>query len=675
MKDIRSFDVFDTCLTRRIGVPTAIFYDVAERVYLHLGTTPNRALLEDFVAARIEAERIARERALLEDIGLDAIWKILALSLGWDSGVMLLEYELAAEEDSLVPIIETRAMIQSLRQQGHRIIFVSDMYLPKEFIEKLLLRHGFAQRGDGIYVSGEIGKMKISGNLFKHVLNQENVHASQILHLGDNTHSDYTVPRSLGIRAELFQESQMTDNERCLLKNSHDPQASSKVAGAMRAFRSEHDAGDANITELVSQFIGPFVMGFAVWVLQQAQAQGIRRLYFLSRDCQMVWKVARTLSPMFGGIDCRYLYVSRQALYLPSATEISPEGMPWMRRSFEEPILKNLLAKIELTYEEVASSFAELACDQGELFRLRTDADWKQFWKALNQQPVRERLYSLIKHRKKEAKIYYQSQGLFDDKPWAIVDLGWYLTGQQSLWKMLQQFGWNKKICGYYLALKHGRNHSITAGLSEALIYESSSDFQSIQLEAAIFQYQTLLEHIIGCADHPTVHHYAVDGAKVGPVFTTPIEDSVKNFATKLHSTVLDFVANNISLVAEFKKPAFCSETLSSITCRFFKCPSEKSAKALHELSIATDQNGLDAMPLVQPLGIWRAVLALRPNMDLYATKSIGCYWEAGALALTPKRTVQIARILAPILQKYELIRNAITMRLALRSRLRRMIS
>ncbi len=68
-----------------------------------------------------------------------------------------------------------------------------------------------------------------------------------------------------------------------------------------------------------------FVMGFAAWLLQRAQENGVKRLYFMSRDCQLVGKVAGTARPaVHGGIECRYLYVSRQALFLPSAKRKRP---------------------------------------------------------------------------------------------------------------------------------------------------------------------------------------------------------------------------------------------------------------------------------------------------------------------------------------------------------------
>ena len=195
----------------------------------------------------------------------------------------------------------------------------------------------------------------------------------------------------------------------------------------MRAFRLGCEPSEKlGISKLAAQFIAPFVIGFVTWLLQRAQADGVRRPYFLSRDCQLVWKVAQQLAPHFGGIECRYLYISRQALFLPSANEISPVGMPWMRRSFEEPVLKNLLAKIELSFSDVAKTLGELAGSQKEYYRLCSEEDWNQFWAALNQEPVKTQINQLIERRSEAARQYFESEGVFNPIKWSLVDFGWF---------------------------------------------------------------------------------------------------------------------------------------------------------------------------------------------------------------------------------------------------------
>ena len=201
MITIHSFDVFDTCLIRKVAAPSHVFYEVAKKVFTKLGIPISRPFVEDFVATRIQSEQAARQQSGREDIALHEIWQKLVQSMGWQYDDSLAQLELDTEEELYAPVSSIRKQVQAARQQGCRVIFVSDMYLPKEFITRQLVKHGFAEEGDGFYVSGEIGKTKASGNLYRYLLAQENVLGSNIWHTGDNQYSDYTVPRTLGIRA------------------------------------------------------------------------------------------------------------------------------------------------------------------------------------------------------------------------------------------------------------------------------------------------------------------------------------------------------------------------------------------------------------------------------------------------------------------------------------------
>jgi FMN phosphatase YigB (HAD superfamily) len=649
MKPVRSFDVFDTCLIRKSAAPSGVFYEVAGRALAQHGLPPDRAAVEDFVAARIQSEKLARQQAAGEEVSLADIWRILARSLGWPFEDSLLTSELAAEEAALSPIVSIWHEVREARRQGCRIIFISDIYLPGGFIEAQLIRHGFAEKGDGIYVSSETGKTKASGNLFRHVLAQEQVPASAILHTGDHEKSDVAVPKKLGFRVRHFRESRLTGPEAGLLAAHHEMAAPNRLAGAMRAFRlgGGPQYGD-DINELASQFVAPFVLAFATWVLQRAQATGVRRLYFFSRDCQLVGKVAGELSPQFGDIDCRYLYVSRQALFLPSATAVSPEGMPWLGRSPLGCVLKEQLAKMELTFEDVrAGGLGEMAGAAGGEFRLLTEAHWQAFWGALNQEPLRTRIIDLIRQRQAAAQRYFTAAGLYEPETFAMVDFGWYLTGQRSLWKMLQGGGWTKRMRGFYLALRCERVGSAQAGDAEALFYHHQG-MQEGFAAADLYLHQTLLEHIVGCADHPSVHHYqeTADG-KAGPAFVTAMDRTTQGFCEKLHGCVLEFVAQNRGLAEDFKNPAFCQEALTLLAGSYFRHPARGATRALAGLSIATDQNGSDAQAIVRPLDVYSALLPLLPRRGplkpLWRRRDF--FWEEGSIAVSSPGVQGVSRV------------------------------
>jgi FMN phosphatase YigB (HAD superfamily) len=648
VKIIRSFDVFDTCLTRRVGVPSDLFYDVARKTLSRLGQAASRPLLEDFVTARMEAERMARQQTSTEEVNLADIWKILMRSMGCPHDPALVRCELEAEAESLVPIAAMREQVRTARQQGDRIVFLSDMYLPTDFIERQLKTHGFAESGDGFYVSADIGKTKASGNLFRHVLEQESTPAANVWHTGDNPHSDYLVPRRLGIRAHLFQGCEFSVAELNLLPAGSEPHTASRIAGGMRAFRLEREGGDDNINELVSQFVGPFALGFASWVLRRAQEDGVKRLYFAARDCQLIWRVAQELSPRFGGLECRYLEVSRQALFLPSAAGLAPQEMPWMDRFWEQPELDRLLAKLELTFPEVAGSLAALAGTKQGAYRLSTPQDWAFFWNALNAAPTRQLVMERIAIRREAARSYFESAGLLDPIPWALVDLGWFLTCQRSLWTLLKMWGRPEPVRGFYLGLSNRRIGLAEAGIAEALIYEPAPDLPPQPAAPTIFSHAILLEHVVGCADHPPVHHYELDpDRKARAAGSGMVDPKSMAFSRTLQEAVLSFVRRHRSLADDFRGTTNCQAILESLMAGFVTSPTRRMAASLCDVSAGLDQNNLDTLPLVKPLTLGTALLPLLPRRGPLEQlwKKRDCYWQQAGLAMTPDSTRRVAKV------------------------------
>lgn len=624
---------------------SGLFFEVAAKVFAQLGIAPDaNALTEHFVAARMEAERRARRQCGREEITLQEIWQILCRLMGWKYDDFLPGCELAAEAESLIVISSIRARIQAARRQQQRVIFTSDMYLPAAFIREQLLKHGLAEVGDAVYVSSETGRTKATGGLYRHILKREKLAADELSHLGDNEQSDFAVPRAMGIKAELVQAAKLTQTESGITQTDINHGLAAKVAGTMRGFRLSTPSWDQAVHELASQFAGPFVMGFAVWLLNHARAQGKKRLYFAARDCQLLCKVARQLAPQFGGIECRYLYISRQSLFLPSAGAISSDGMPWMRRDWEKPVLKKLLAKLELNFSAVAPSLEKMVGETGESFTLKSEDNWSCFWSALNTDPVRTRINALVTERRKLTLQYLRAEGFFDSVPWAVVDLGWTLSCQQALWRLLKLGGWLGIPTGYYLGLARNRVAPSEAGDAEALYFQPPADFPAGTDVSAVFARSTLLEHIVGCADHPTVHHHGETASgEVGPLYTAPANAFTADFSQRLHTSVLNFVEQNASLARDFKDEAVCRSVLLALVRSFFQSPTELSARALLGLSATSDQNGLNTVPIVKQLG-WNAIL---PNRNAQLRSEQDGFWLEGSMAVTPakvRRSLNLAR-------------------------------
>ena len=102
------------------------------------------------------------------------------------------------------------------------------------------------------------------------------------------------------------------------------------MSGGIRDSRRTRLAAppDASETERViwdvsADVSAPLIALFVDWCLRESRAAGIERLYFLSRDGQVMMQVAEILGLRDSDpTDCRYLYVSRQALLLPAVGDV-----------------------------------------------------------------------------------------------------------------------------------------------------------------------------------------------------------------------------------------------------------------------------------------------------------------------------------------------------------------
>jgi hypothetical protein len=513
---------------------------------------------------------------------------------GWPSVDLPIAHELAVEEEVLVPVSDSLRLVRQARDSGARIVFVSDMYLPASFIRKLLIDHGIATQEDGIYVSGDVGRTKHSGDLFRHVLLEEKISPNQMSHVGDHPQSDVAVPRALGIRSTLFDSTRFRRAEYRVLDAPPAPRLASRTAGAMRAYRIAPSlSGDTVARDLASQFLGPFCLALGSWILGTAQRAGIPRLYFLSRDAQLLWKVCRALAPRFGEIDCRYLYVSRQSLYLPSARTACPEEMPWMRRAFEKLPLESHLAKLELDLEDVAPFLNEARFQLDRSAPLATDADWQTFWALLQCEPLQQRIQEKIDHRRSCAEKYFRQNGLFDGPPVVIVDLGWYLTGQSAMRNVIHRVAPGVSIAGIFLALRQGRVPPSLAGDSTALFYEPPPGSSTSGLAREILRRQTLLEHVVGLADHASVRCYEdeADGT-AGPRFQTTTDDAHVVKCHAVHEAVVEFAQDNASIAVEFSdNEATTRWTLATLTQAFFSQPDAGALAPLRDIAVSIDAN------------------------------------------------------------------------------------
>lgn len=195
MKKLYSFDLFDTLVTRKVNHPRDVFILIQAT-----GIVKYKFLffkLLSFKFLRVTAEKIARYISKKEDINIYDIYTVLSFFI--KNYEEVLQKEIDLEISLLLPKEDNINILNELRNKGANICITSDMYLPKNIINQILVENNIFV--DNVYVSSEYGLTKASGNLFYYIANDLKVSFHNILHYGDNLWSDVEVPRKLGINA------------------------------------------------------------------------------------------------------------------------------------------------------------------------------------------------------------------------------------------------------------------------------------------------------------------------------------------------------------------------------------------------------------------------------------------------------------------------------------------
>ena len=438
---LHSFDVFDTALTRIWAKPTDLFWELGIQLQTAqlIEITP-----EVWQRLRDDVENILRRASPTGEITLSQIYRQLGSTCGWSSAESekAMQYEIELEIASLRPVPDIQRKIQALRRQNHSIAFLSDMYLSSEMIQSLLKNHQLWAERDVLYVSNEVGVNKGSGELFQYYLTQHQIKASQLLHTGDNLYSDIKVAKKLGIQVQPFVQTHLNRYEQIIADNEQLPiRFRSLLAGANRLCRlhcQETELHRRIIWDTAANVIAPVFFGFVHWVLEEAKSQGIQRLYFMARDGQILWKIAKIICCKWGyDIDCQYFYGSRQAFHFPSIQQIGETEQEWL---FDKPpffSVRLVCDRVNIQPEQIADALTRHGFPIEIWDKNLTEQEFTLLKAAFHDREIIDRIVDLAAVYREKAIGYFKQAGIGDGKSFAIVDSGWTGRSQRSFSKIL----------------------------------------------------------------------------------------------------------------------------------------------------------------------------------------------------------------------------------------------
>lgn len=192
-----SVDVFDTLLLREYKSEITRFREIAELVHQAFPEISSR----NFFQARALAHRLAYQLAKpvqgCREAAFDSIYRLIGAILQEHNAIRLAamqEIELSYEISHLRLNPNIRKLLEIARMRNLRIVAVSDMYLNRDALARII--NNFLPPGmiNKIYSSADFGISKISGLLWDELLRREQVSPQALLHLGDNPVADFEMP-------------------------------------------------------------------------------------------------------------------------------------------------------------------------------------------------------------------------------------------------------------------------------------------------------------------------------------------------------------------------------------------------------------------------------------------------------------------------------------------------
>lgn len=438
--------------------------------------------------------------------------------------------ERQVESDSLIANPAVRDLINQKRKEGYLIAFISDMYLDSRFLSRILMREECMEDSDKIYVSCEHNARKDTGTLYDLV--RKELQPDEWEHYGDNRQSDVRMAERKGIKAHWINTG-FNDSEKNILlakENLRSGNILNVLAGISRAARLNF--GNDAISILSANVVAMVYIPFALWVLEKAKKQGIKRLYFLSRDCYIIMKAAAIFAKDYD-VDIKYLFVSRRCLYLPyiaGGTEIEYLEAADKHTIIRRDNVNKLLLHLGTSREELKDVYNIDFPYQ----RTDTQEEQQDFLEKIFHSSFTEELQKRAHKSKDEILSYFEQEGLLDNVKSVMVDVGWLGTTRLMINKILESVGIAPINFLYF-----GVRRDIVSSM-----YGSFESYYGInQLNTSS---PALIEHYLSASPYPTTIGYQKDYNGIWTPIFPKGEKYTDTAVTLSNERIVTWIAVNI---------------------------------------------------------------------------------------------------------------------------------
>lgn len=477
---------------------------------------------------RVIAEATARDEQFnknpeIEEVTLDDIYN--TINTLYDVDKTILEDLKQKEKEYEIKFCTRRETAYELytlaKSCGKKVICTSDMYLPESTIRKILNKNGYNDI-DKLYLSSNIKKTKHTGNLYKYVLKDLGIDASEIIHIGDNYNSDCINPKKFQIDAihlkktteameqannlsKMFNKSLpfWQDNKEAMefigIRTMLAIVANKYFDNPYRSFNWETDF-NADPYLIGYYALGMYSFGVAKWIIDNTS--GVNdKISFMARDGYLIMEAYDILKKLYKNApESEYLYVSRKALIPVMISNkmdfYKMSEIVWWDNHSPEGMLKYLKDVINVDKNKIQE-----LCKKEKIEYSKDFKTFEEFNKYLK--IIANNFYDQNKHNLKREKLKKYFIDIMGDKP-AVFDVGYSGRPEYYLSELC-----NRKVDTYFLNINK----------DEGLEYANNGGYKLKTFFAAKptstgNAYELLLSKLA-----PSCIGYNCEGEKVEPYF------------------------------------------------------------------------------------------------------------------------------------------------------------
>ena len=501
-KKVITFDIWDTILKRtchpeEIKVHTLRYYYYKEYFKIKEEYRNELTLYRLRDSIEVEEYEKARERGVDGECNFREVLATLIerTHLGTEKEKEVLKKELPEYEiEREIEKTYINPLITDIfkKYDKNKKYCISDFYMPKEDLIKILNAHGLDKKFEKVYVSADIMKTKRDeGHLFEYFSEKENIKYENMIHVGDNQHSDIDMAKRYGIETIKIPNPKKYNfdinnlgNIDLKLDNIKKDTNTENLAKLTRENLKEYKKSLYNQGIEFSAIAYYYIYDIII----DAVLKGYDKIYYQTREGETFIKFHEIIeknNPFpFKVPKAELIEVSRVATFAASLDEFNVQNLLRIWSQYRAQSMKALFKSLDIDIEKYNEYFKKYDIDKEMTiyepwfnFKVTTLLQDKEFKKEIEEElkEKRERLLEYLKGKgienKEGNKIY-------------LVDIGWRGTIQDNLAFVLDK----AHIEGGYIALFDYYNPQRENVAKRALIRDSKVTWEYVALTLTIYE-------------------------------------------------------------------------------------------------------------------------------------------------------------------------------------------